>query len=50
MSDTASHGLPGQSRRNFFQQLELDTRLLGMVGAFIVLAIVLMSKRAYIVQ
>ncbi|SFR32181.1 D-xylose transport system permease protein [Yoonia tamlensis] len=30
---------PTQSPRNFIQSLELDTRLLGMIGAFIVIAI-----------
>jgi len=38
MTDTTSQPIP-QQRRNLFQQLELDTRLLGMVGAFIVLCI-----------
>lgn len=28
-----------QTRRNFFQSLELDTRLLGMIGAFVIIAI-----------
>ena len=39
MSETTSSDLPEQ-RRNFFQTLELDTRLLGMIGAFIVVCIV----------
>ena len=38
MTDTTSQPVPPQ-RKNFVQQLELDTRLLGMVGAFIILCI-----------
>ncbi|MBT8457024.1 MAG: sugar ABC transporter permease [Rhodobacteraceae bacterium] len=41
MSDaTQSHTPPKQASRNFFQALEIDTRLLGMIGAFIVLCLV----------
>jgi D-xylose transport system permease protein len=38
MTDTPSQPLPTQNRKTVFQHLELDTRLLGMVGAFIILA------------
>jgi len=38
MTDTPSQPLPTQNRKTVFQQLELDTRLLGMVGAFVILA------------
>ena len=37
MTDTAGRSVP--PRRSRFAQLELDTRLLGMIGAFLVLAI-----------
>jgi len=40
MSDTASQPIPRTMRKSIFQTLELDTRLLGMIGAFIVLALV----------
>ena len=39
MTDAPSQPLPSHARRSLFQQLELDTRLLGMVGAFILLSI-----------
>jgi len=39
MTDTPSQPIPAQSKKSVFQQLELDTRLLGMIGAFIVLAL-----------
>lgn len=39
MTDTTSQPITPQSRRNLFQQLELDVRLLGMIGAFIILCI-----------
>ncbi|MFV2051784.1 sugar ABC transporter permease [Aliiroseovarius sp. YM-037] len=39
MTDTNSVPVSAQSRRNIFQLLELDTRLLGMIGAFIVLCV-----------
>ncbi len=39
MSDSISHPIPAQSRKNIFRTLELDTRLLGMIGAFIILAL-----------
>ena len=39
MTDAPSQPLPSHARRSLFQQLELDTRLLGMVGAFILLCI-----------
>ncbi|MEM8871171.1 MAG: sugar ABC transporter permease [Pseudomonadota bacterium] len=38
MSDVTQADTP-PARRNFFQELELDTRLLGMIGAFIVLCV-----------
>lgn len=39
MSDTTSTPNPALPRRNIFKTLELDTRLLGMVGAFIIICI-----------
>ncbi|WP_368184308.1 sugar ABC transporter permease [Aestuariibius sp. HNIBRBA575] len=39
MTETTSQPIPSQSKRNLFQQLELDMRLLGMIGAFVVLCI-----------
>ncbi len=39
MTDTTSQPITPQTKRNFFQQLELDVRLLGMIGAFIILCI-----------
>ncbi|MBG6154038.1 D-xylose transport system permease protein [Labrenzia sp. EL_208] len=39
MSDTALPGPKGPAARNFFAALQLDTRLLGMIGAFIVLCL-----------
>ena len=38
-STTASGSTPARSKRSFFQSLELDTRLLGMIGAFVLIAI-----------
>ena len=38
MTDTTSQPLPSQ-RKSIVQQLELDTRLLGMIGAFILLCL-----------
>jgi D-xylose transport system permease protein len=40
MSDTALSGSKSPTARNFFTALQLDTRLLGMIGAFIVLCLV----------
>ncbi|MCV0428802.1 MAG: sugar ABC transporter permease, partial [Roseibium sp.] len=40
MSDTALPGSKNPAARNFFAALQLDTRLLGMIGAFIVLCLV----------
>lgn len=40
MSDSIPQPVTAQPRRSFFQSLELDTRLLGMIGAFIALCIV----------
>lgn len=40
MTDTASVATNGGRKRGFFETLELDTRLLGMIGAFIVLCLV----------
>lgn len=39
MTDTTSQPIPKQKERNLFQQMELDARLLGMIGAFIILCI-----------
>ncbi|WP_298963506.1 sugar ABC transporter permease [uncultured Roseibium sp.] len=39
MSDTALSGPKGPTARNIFAALQLDTRLLGMIGAFIVLCL-----------
>lgn len=40
MSDDALSGSKTPTARNFFSALQLDTRLLGMIGAFIVLCLV----------
>lgn len=44
MTDTAdprdATGATSPARKSFFQSLELDTRLLGMIGAFVVICIV----------
>lgn len=40
MPDAPSAPNSSQPRRNFFQTLELDTRLLGMIGAFVLLCLV----------
>jgi len=40
MSDQTAHAPQTKTRRNLFQELELDTRLLGMIGAFILVALV----------
>ncbi|UWR23849.1 sugar ABC transporter permease [Sulfitobacter sp. S190] len=40
MSDTADTTAPATAKRGLFQQLELDTRLLGMIGAFVLVALV----------
>jgi D-xylose transport system permease protein len=40
MTDTTSVLSTSPKRRNFFAALELDTRLLGMIGAFIVVCLV----------
>jgi len=40
MSDTALSGPKSPTARNFFAALQLDTRFLGMIGAFIVLCLV----------
>lgn len=39
MTDTTTQPIPSAKKRSLFQQLELDTRLLGMIGAFIILCI-----------
>lgn len=39
MTETTSQPIPDQPKRNMFQQLELDMRLLGMIGAFLILCI-----------
>ncbi|MEL6436031.1 MAG: sugar ABC transporter permease [Pseudomonadota bacterium] len=40
MSDaTVTDGAPATARKSFLQTLEIDTRLLGMIGAFIVLCL-----------
>ena len=40
MSDVSSAEPAAASRRNIFQTLEIDTRLLGMIGAFVVICLV----------
>lgn len=40
MSDTALSGPKSPTARNMFAALQLDTRLLGMIGAFVVLCLV----------
>ena len=40
MSDQTTDMSKPQTKRSFFQTLELDTRLLGMVGAFVLVALV----------
>ncbi|WP_346912949.1 sugar ABC transporter permease [uncultured Roseibium sp.] len=40
MSDTAVSGPKAPAARSFFSALQLDTRLLGMIGAFVVLCLV----------
>ncbi|WP_417688701.1 sugar ABC transporter permease [Roseibium sp.] len=40
MSDDALSGSKAPTARNFFAALQLDTRLLGMIGAFVVLCLV----------
>lgn len=40
MSDDALSGSKAPTARNFFSALQLDTRLLGMIGAFVVLCLV----------
>ncbi|AZV77123.1 sugar ABC transporter permease [Parasedimentitalea marina] len=39
MTETTSQPIPSQPKRSLFQQLELDVRLLGMIGAFVILCI-----------
>ena len=39
MTDASSQPIPKQSSGTMFQKLELDTRLLGMIGAFVILCI-----------
>lgn len=39
MTETASQPIPEQPKRSLFQQLELDLRLLGMIGAFLILCL-----------
>ncbi|WP_298846372.1 sugar ABC transporter permease [uncultured Ruegeria sp.] len=39
MTETSSQPVPKKTKANLFQQLELDMRLLGMIGAFIILCI-----------
>ncbi|WP_372574098.1 sugar ABC transporter permease [Ruegeria jejuensis] len=39
MTDTTSQPIPERQKGNLFQQLELDLRLLGMIGAFVILCI-----------
>ncbi|MEX0339887.1 MAG: sugar ABC transporter permease, partial [Arenibacterium sp.] len=39
MSDVSTQPLPAQSKGSLFQKLEVDTRLLGMIGAFVILCI-----------
>jgi len=40
MSDSTTLGEPTRTRRNLIGQLEIDNRLLGMIGAFILLCLV----------
>ncbi len=40
MSQSTTDARRSQTNRNFFQTLELDTRLLGMIGAFVLVALV----------
>ena len=41
MADSAeSRDLPQQTRRNILETMEIDTRLLGMIGAFVVICVV----------
>jgi len=40
MTDTAQPSAAHARKRGFFESLELDTRLLGMIGAFVVLCLV----------
>ena len=40
MSDSKTLSEPTRTEKNFFAQLEIDTRLLGMIGAFVVLCLV----------
>ncbi|WP_163849308.1 sugar ABC transporter permease [Pseudooceanicola aestuarii] len=39
MTDTTSQPIPAKSAGGLFRKLELDTRLLGMIGAFVILCI-----------
>ncbi|THH38592.1 sugar ABC transporter permease [Aliishimia ponticola] len=39
MVDSTSQPIPTTTKRSLFQQLELDMRLLGMIGAFVILCI-----------
>jgi D-xylose transport system permease protein len=39
MTKVAQDALPAQGRRSFLQTLEIDTRLLGMIGAFVVICL-----------
>lgn len=39
MTDTTSQPIPKKEAKGLFQQLELDARLLGMIGAFVILCI-----------
>ena len=39
MTATTHQPVDSQNKRGLFQQLELDVRLLGMIGAFIILCI-----------
>ena len=40
MTDAASQSIPRKRKGSLFEQLELDTRLLGMIGALLVVWIV----------
>ena len=40
MTDTAHPSAAPARKKGFFESLELDTRLLGMIGAFVVLCLV----------
>ncbi|MDP4032121.1 MAG: sugar ABC transporter permease [Pseudorhodobacter sp.] len=40
MTDAATHSPQSEQKRSFLQTLEIDTRLLGMIGAFVLVCVV----------